>query len=107
MPSGATSSLGWAYSLEAISYEIQYDLLGGPSSGLDLHLKIVRNENLQMAHAILVMRDTDRILAMGPARRLAGISKREFLDELGKRKIERHYTAEEFEEDLGFAKGGL
>ena len=47
------------------------------------------------------------MLAMGPARRLAGISKREFLDELGKRKIERHYTIEEFEEDLAFAKGGL
>ena len=47
------------------------------------------------------------MLAMGPARRLAGISKREFLEELGKRKIERHYTIEEFEEDLAFAKGGL
>jgi predicted HTH domain antitoxin len=47
------------------------------------------------------------ILAMGPARRLAGSSKREFLEELGKRKIERHYTTEEFEEDLSFAKGGL
>ena len=44
---------------------------------------------------------------MGLARRLAGISKRELLDELGKGKIERHYTAEEFEEDLEFAKGGL
>ena len=32
---------------------------------------------------------------MGPARRLAGTSKREFLEELGKRKIERHYTMEE------------
>jgi len=47
------------------------------------------------------------MLAMGPARRLAGISKREFLEELGKRKIERHYTIEEFKEDLAFAKGGL
>ena len=44
------------------------------------------------------------ILAMSPARRLAGISKREFLEELGKRKIERHYTVEELEEDVGFAK---
>lgn len=45
------------------------------------------------------------ILAMGPARRLADISKREFLGELGKRKIERHYTVEELEEDAAFAKG--
>ncbi|VVB72114.1 Uncharacterised protein [uncultured archaeon] len=47
------------------------------------------------------------MLALGPARRLAGISKREFLEGLGKRKIERHYTIEEFEEDLAFARGGL
>ncbi len=47
------------------------------------------------------------ILAMGPARRLADISKREFLGELGKRKIERHYTVEELEEDVAFAKGSL
>jgi predicted HTH domain antitoxin len=44
------------------------------------------------------------ILAMGPARRLAGISKREFLEEMGKRRIVRHYTAEELEEDVAFAK---
>ncbi len=47
------------------------------------------------------------ILTMGKARRLAGVSKREFLEELGKRKIERHYTTEELEEDLAFAKGDL
>jgi predicted HTH domain antitoxin len=47
------------------------------------------------------------ILTMGKARRLAGISKREFLEELGKRKIERHYTTDELEEDLVFAKEAL
>lgn len=47
------------------------------------------------------------ILAMGPARRLAEISKREFLEELRKRKIERHYTIEELEKDLAFAKEAL
>lgn len=47
------------------------------------------------------------ILAMGPARRLAGISKREFIEELGKRKIERHYTMEELEDDVAFAKGNI
>ena len=47
------------------------------------------------------------ILAMGPARRLAGTSKREFLEELGNRKIERHYTREELEEDVAFAKDNI
>jgi len=44
---------------------------------------------------------------MGPARRLVEISKREFLEELGKRKIERHYTMGELEEDVAFAKGNI
>jgi predicted HTH domain antitoxin len=47
------------------------------------------------------------ILTIDKARRLAGVSKREFLEELGKQKIERHYTIEELEEDLAFAKGDL
>ena len=47
------------------------------------------------------------ILAMGPARRLAWTSKREFLEELGKRKIERHYTMEGLEEDVAFAKDNI
>jgi len=47
------------------------------------------------------------ILAMGPARRLAETSKLEFLEELGNRKIERHYTMEELEEDVAFAKGNI
>ena len=32
------------------------------------------------------------IISFGNARKLAGVSKWEFLEELGKRKIERHYT---------------
>ncbi len=44
------------------------------------------------------------IVTMGPTRRLADISKREFLGELGKRKIERHYTVGELEEDVAFAR---
>ena len=71
-------------------------------------MKIPRSEREQVLKQELAFALYQRgILAMGPARRLAGISKRDFLDELGKRKIERHYTAEEFEEDLRFAKGGL
>jgi len=46
------------------------------------------------------------IISFGKARKLAGVSKWEFLEELGKRKIERHYTEKELEEDLAFAKSG-
>lgn len=42
---------------------------------------------------------------MGVARRLAGISKWEFIDSLDERKIERHYSKKELEEDQNYAKG--
>ena len=38
------------------------------------------------------------IISLGKARKLAGMSKWEFIEELGKRKIERHYTETELEE---------
>ncbi len=44
------------------------------------------------------------ILSLGQARRLAGLSKWEFLEELAKRGIERHYTREELEDDIAFAE---
>ena len=46
------------------------------------------------------------IISLGKARKLAKMSKWEFLAELGKRKIERHYTEKELGEDLAFAKSG-
>lgn len=46
------------------------------------------------------------ILTMGKARKLAGMTKWEFIEELGRRGIERHYTERELEEDVAFAKGG-
>lgn len=45
------------------------------------------------------------ILPLGKAAKLAGMTKREFLEELAKRKIPRHYTEKELEEDLAFARG--
>jgi predicted HTH domain antitoxin len=69
-------------------------------------MKIPRSDQEQVLKLELALALYQRgILAMGPARRLAGISKREFIEELGKRKIERHYTMEELEEDVAFAKG--
>jgi len=45
------------------------------------------------------------ILSMGKARKLAEMNKWEFIEELARRKIERHYTVKELEEDIAFAKG--
>jgi len=41
------------------------------------------------------------LLSLGQARRLAGLSKWDFLEELARRGVERHYTREELED--GFA----
>jgi len=42
-------------------------------------------------------------LSFGKARKLAALSKWEFAERLGARGIPRHYTEEDFEEDLRFA----
>ncbi|OFV67476.1 MAG: protein belonging to Uncharacterized protein family UPF0175 [Candidatus Syntrophoarchaeum caldarius] len=46
------------------------------------------------------------IISMGKARKLAEMGKWEFIEVLGERKITRHYTEKELEEDLTFAKSG-
>jgi predicted HTH domain antitoxin len=46
-------------------------------------------------------------ISIGNARKLAGMSKWEFFEELGRRKIPRHYTEKELEEDLTFAKSSV
>ncbi|WP_297063306.1 UPF0175 family protein [Thermococcus sp.] len=45
------------------------------------------------------------ILPLGKAAKLAGVTKREFLEELAKRKVPRHYTERELAEDVAFARG--
>jgi len=45
-------------------------------------------------------------LSMGKARQMAGLTKREFLEELASRGIKRHYTDQELSEDLAYAKSG-
>ena len=44
------------------------------------------------------------VLPFGKARALAGCSKREFHRLLGDREIERHYIAEELDEDVEYAR---
>ena len=43
-------------------------------------------------------------LALGEARRLSGLFKRDFLTLLTERNIPRHYTAEDLEDDLQFVE---
>jgi len=44
------------------------------------------------------------VLSFGKARELTELSKREFSELLGERGIERHYTDEELDEDIAYAR---
>ena len=44
-------------------------------------------------------------LPLGMAGKMAGMTKREFLQELATRKIVRHYTQHDLDEDIEYAKG--
>jgi len=69
-------------------------------------LKIPKNEIDRILKLDLAIALYERgAISLGKARKLAGLSKWEFIQELGKRKIERHYTEKELEEDIEFAKG--
>jgi predicted HTH domain antitoxin len=43
--------------------------------------------------------------SMGVARKISGLGKREFMDELAKRNIPRHYSITDAEADIKYAKG--
>ena len=45
------------------------------------------------------------ILSFGKARQLCGMTKYEFGVLLGKRSVPRHYTAEDLQDDLNYARG--
>ncbi len=66
-----------------------------------LALKLPEEEKEKMLLIELAVSLYERgILSFGKARELAKMSKWEFHEELGKRKIERHYDIECLEEDL-------
>jgi predicted HTH domain antitoxin len=46
-----------------------------------------------------------QVLAIGPARRLARLSRWEFEELLGQRQIPRHYTAQDLAEDIDYGRG--
>jgi predicted HTH domain antitoxin len=80
--------------------EIPEDVLASiriPKKDLEMELKTDLAVVLYQREAI----------SIGNARKLAGMSKWEFLEELGRRKITRHYTEKELGEDLAFAKSGM
>ncbi|WP_461866291.1 UPF0175 family protein [Thermococcus sp.] len=67
-------------------------------------LKLPRTEverELKLELAVILY--SKGALSLGKAAKLAGITKRVFLEELAKRRIPRHYTEKELEEDLEFA----
>lgn len=45
------------------------------------------------------------LASIGIARKLAGLTKWEFIEGLAERGIHRHYEEKELEEDIGYAKG--
>lgn len=45
------------------------------------------------------------VLSLGKAAELAGMTKFDFGSEVGRRGIPRHYTAEDLEADLAYARG--
>ena len=47
-----------------------------------------------------------RVLSLGKARKLARMTRWEFEELLGKRRIPRHYTEEDLQEDISYAKSG-
>lgn len=62
-----------------------------------------KKEELQRELAVTLYRE--EMLSFGKARELAGMSKQAFGHLLGERGVERHYGAEEWAEDLRYARG--
>jgi len=61
-----------------------------------------REDVLRRELAVALYREG--ILSVGKARELSGLSRREFHRLLGEREVDRYYTAEELEEDRGYAR---
>jgi predicted HTH domain antitoxin len=70
-------------------------------------LNVPESEREATARTELAVSLSDRgVFSFGNARALAERSKREVHQLLGEREIERHYTAEELDEDAEYARGG-
>ncbi len=70
-----------------------------------LSLKIPKNKiHEELLKELAITLYERHILSFGKARELAKMSKWEFHDELGRRKTPRHYTENDLEEDIKFAR---
>jgi predicted HTH domain antitoxin len=69
---------------------------------LKIPKKKVERELMKELAFLLYSRE---LASMGMARRLAGLTKWEFIEGLSERGIQRHYDIRELEEDIKYAKG--
>ncbi|MCP4104163.1 MAG: UPF0175 family protein [Desulfobacteraceae bacterium] len=84
--------------MKAIQIEIPKEIM--------LSLKIPSEiAKKQLTEELAVHLYRQGFLSFGKARELAGMSKWEFSEKLGKLQIARHYTQEDLEEDIEFAHG--
>ena len=71
-----------------------------------LSLRIPKEKvNDRLKEELAIHLYTEGFLSFGKARALAALSKWEFAERLGNKKLARHYTLEDFEEDLIFSNG--
>ncbi|MFA4829349.1 MAG: UPF0175 family protein [Thermodesulfovibrionales bacterium] len=82
---------------QGITLEIPEDVI--------LSLKIPKDKvQKELLKELSIILYGEHILSFGKARELAKMSKWEFQEELGKRKIPRHYTEKNLKEDIKFAR---
>lgn len=80
-----------------ITLEIPEDII--------LSLKIPKDKiQKELLKELSIILYEKHILSFGKARELAKMSKWEFQEEIGKRKISRHYTEKDLKEDIKFAR---
>ena len=71
-----------------------------------LSLKIPKEKaKEQLTEELAIHLYKEGFLSFGKARALATLSKWEFSERLGSKKLARHYNREDFEEDLIFSNG--
>lgn len=81
----------------SITLEIPEDII--------LSLKIPKDKiQKELLKKLSIILYEKHILSFGKARELAKMSKWEFQEEIGKRKISRHYTEKDLKEDIKFAR---
>ncbi len=76
--------------------EVQLTLPDDIAVGLKIPHEKIKEEILKEISFIFYAQGK---ASMGVARRISGLSKRDFLDELARRKIPRHYSEKDFDAD--------